>query len=250
MRLRLFEEFAEILTGVATPGDLRLSLSEIARKMGYDHYALAYDDRPGHTNGRSTLVHDYPDEWAKVYIGFDLCRADPIRRGAEKSFTGFTWQRVGEIIPLTPGDRRMLSVGRDNGIDDGYTVPRHLPGEASGSCSFVVRPGKLLPDHMLDVSELVGALALATTRRIIGIRPISQRPVLTDRQCECVLWSARGKTAEDIGGILGISKETVIQHLKAARERYDVHSRSSLILCALFDGLISFADIFRWWRSK
>ena len=45
---------------------------------------------------------------------------------------------------------------------------------------------------------------------------------------------------------MGISKETVIQHLKEARDRYDTSNRASLILYALFDGLISFSDIFRW----
>lgn len=250
MRLKLFEEFSEIVTSARAAGDLKHALREFARRMGYDHFALTYDDRPGHADRRSLLIHDYPDEWAEVYTGFSLSRADPIRRGAECSFTGFAWQRIGDIIPLTASDWRMLAVGRDNGIDDGYTVPRHLPGEASGSCSFVVRPGRRLPHHMLGATELVGALALTTARRIAGIRPPSDRPVLTDRQCECVLWSARGKTAEEIAGILGIKPDTVVQHLKAARERYDVHCRSSLILCVLFDGLISFGDIFRWWRSQ
>lgn len=32
-------------------------------------------------------------------------------------------------------------------------------------------------------------------------------------------------------------------------ERYDVHSRQALILCALFDGLIGFGDIFDKWTD-
>ena len=46
--------------------------------------------------------------------------------------------------------------------------------------------------------------------------------------------------------ILGISSETVIQHLKVARERYQVHCKQSLVVSALFDGLIGFGDIIRW----
>ena len=41
------------------------------------------------------------------------------------------------------------------------------------------------------------------------------------------------------------SPETVIQHLKVSRERYGVHCGQSLIISALFDGLIGFRDIFR-----
>ena len=76
---------------------------------------------------------------------------------------------------------------------------------------------------------------------------VARRPSLSPRQRECVLWSARGKTAAETAAILGIGEDTVVQHLRTARERYDVHSRHALILCSLFDGLISFADIRRWW---
>jgi hypothetical protein len=48
---------------------------------------------------------------------------------------------------------------------------------------------------------------------------------------------------------MAIREDTVIEHLKFARDRYGVHSRQSLILSALFDGLISFADIFDWKRG-
>jgi hypothetical protein len=34
----------------------------------------------------------------------------------------------------------------------------------------------------------------------------------------------------------------------AARQRYAVHCRQMLILCALFDGLIGFSDVYDWWR--
>ena len=45
--------------------------------------------------------------------------------------------------------------------------------------------------------------------------------------------------------ILGVSHETVIQHLKHARERYGVQKRTLLAIRALFDGLISFSDILK-----
>src|SRR3546814_5083936 len=101
---------------------------------------------------------------------------------------------------------------------------------------------------MLHVAEIVGAFALASARRIVGVAPVRERPVLSKRQRECVLWSARGKSQAEIAAILGISEETVNQHLRTARDRYAVHCRQALILCALFDGLIGFGDIIRWAR--
>lgn len=247
MRITLAEELVSEVSSANCENTLFAALGNAARRMGFDHFALSYDRRPGYGGSAAVLVHDYPEAWAKVYVGFDLGGTDPVRRACEKALTGFEWGHLDRLISLTRGDRRMLSVGRESGIGDGYTVPRHLPGEASGSCSFVMRPDAGLPRSMLHVAEIVGAFGLASARRIMGAVVPKAKPALSERQRECVLWSARGKTAAEIAIILGISEETVIQHLKLARERYDVHSRQSLVLCALFDGLISFADIFRWW---
>lgn len=74
--------------------------------------------------------------------------------------------------------------------------------------------------------------------------PGSEVPQLTDRQRECVRWLARGKSDGEIGEILDVSEETVTKHLKLARERYGVERRTSLAIRALFDGTLSFADIF------
>ena len=250
MRIILAEELVADISCANCETDLFTALDRAKRRMGFDHFALSYDRRPEAREGGAMLIHDYPDVWAKVYVGFDLGGNDPVRRACERSLTGFEWGHLDRLVPLTRGDRQMLGVGRESGIGDGYTVPRHLPGEASGSCSFVVRPDTFLPRSMLHVAEIVGAFSIASARRIIGVVAPKARPVLSERQRECVLWSARGKTAAEVAIILGISKETVIQHLKLARDRYDVHSRQSLVLCALFDGLISFADVFRWWGTS
>jgi DNA-binding HTH domain-containing proteins len=249
MQFGLMEELTCEVAGAENDHLLHGALSHAARRMGFDHFALAYDRWSSVQDGM--LVHDYPDEWAKVYVGFDLRGADPIRRAGERSMTGFAWRRqLASLITLTQGDHQMLMVGRENGIGDGFTVPRHLPGEASGSCSFVVGPEKHLPGEMFHVAEIIGAFALARARHISGVAPPKSRPVLSERQRECVLWSARGKTASEIAIILGIREVTVIRHLKIARERYDVHCRQALILCALFDGLIGFGDIFDWRRMN
>ncbi|HET6523524.1 LuxR family transcriptional regulator [Sphingopyxis sp.] len=246
MQNELTERLVSDIHSAANEESLHRALTDAAARIGFDHFALSYEKRLPAIGRSAILLHDYPDAWARVYIGFELGGADPVRRAGERSMTGFEWQHIDRYIPLTRGDRQMLSVGREHGIGDGYTVPRHLPGDASGSCSFVVRPDRILPADALDVAEIVGAFALARARQISGAGFPKERPTLSERQRECVLWSARGKTAGEIAIILDISESTVIQHFRTARERYNVHSGNALILCALFDGLIGFADIFDW----
>lgn len=137
----------------------------------------------------------------------------------------------------------MLAIGGENGIADGYTVPRFLPGQASGSCTFAVGPGSRLQVEMLAIAEVIGALALGTAKRIAGIVQPGPKPRLSDRQRECVVLVARGHTAQQIARMLKIGVGTVISHLRTARERYDVHCSEGLIVSALVDGLFSLADV-------
>lgn len=246
MFAHIAEEFASELIDVRSNADLDRCLAQITGRLGFDHFALSLELRSGSRDAPGLLLHDYPDEWAKVYVGFDLAGQDPVRRACDKSFIGFAWGTLEQLIPLTRGDRQMLAVGRECGIGDGYTVPRHLPGLARGTCTFAVCPDRQLPHCRLHLAEIVGALALTCALGLGPARREESVPVLSDRQRECVLWVARGKTAAETATILGIGAETVIQHLKVARDRYQVHCKQSLIVAALFDGLIGFSDIMRW----
>jgi LuxR family quorum-sensing system transcriptional regulator CciR len=66
---------------------------------------------------------------------------------------------------------------------------------------------------------------------------------LTDRQIDCLLLSAAGKTEWETARILGISLSTVHSHMMQAMRRYGVFNRQQLLFHALRDGLISFADL-------
>lgn len=246
MRLGLVELLGDDILTAPSIDDLHEALARATRDMGFDRFALSLEIGCSPDSSTSLLIHDYPASWADVYIGFNLGATDPVRRAAERSVLGFGWRNILDMVPMTDMERTTFETGRRHGLADGFTVPRHLPGDVIGSCSFVTGLEKAIPQTMLVVAEMLGAMAIAGARRLSGGTGRSTDPKLTDRQRDCVLWAARGKTDWEISRILGISHETVIQHLKDARERYETHKRASLILYALYDGLISFADIFRW----
>jgi len=137
MRLSFAEEFAGELVEIDTQTGLEEALKRTSRFLGFDHFALSLEAYTSAEKPHEVLLHDYPDEWAKVYINFDLAGRDPVRRACDKSFSGFAWQSIEKMIPMTRGDRQMLAVGRECGIGDGYTIPRHLPGTARGACLLI-----------------------------------------------------------------------------------------------------------------
>ena len=61
---------------------------------------------------------------------------------------------------------------------------------------------------------------------------------LTNRETECLCWTSKGKTAWEIGVILGISQSTVVTHLNNGREKFGVFSKHEAVIRALHLGLI------------
>lgn len=61
---------------------------------------------------------------------------------------------------------------------------------------------------------------------------------LTYRQLQCLYWVLEGKSANDIGGILGISGRTVEEHLEKACAYFGVKSRHQAAWRARERGLL------------
>jgi DNA-binding CsgD family transcriptional regulator len=69
-------------------------------------------------------------------------------------------------------------------------------------------------------------------------RPFEPRPRLSERQLECLAWAQEGKSATDIGQIIGISGRTVEGHLAKACEALGVRTRIQAVLRARELGLL------------
>ena len=224
--------------------DVENVLQSVCKMVGARYYAIAQhvdrheDGWPGHR------IHNYPEHWVVWFDDQRLGRDDPVHRASQKSLIGFRWSRVREIITLSARDGQILDAARGYGLGGGFTIPANIPGEVLGSCSFVAANDDDLDDAVLPYAQIAGQFAFETVRRVSGLQR-TPAAALTERQIECVLWVGRGKTDWEIARILGVSHSTVIEHLRNARARYAATSRAMLPVRALFDGALSFADLFR-----
>ena len=241
-----FERFVQFVVEAKSPADLADAISETARGMGYDYYALTHHVDLRNAPPGTIRLHNYPPAWVDYFEHNSLAATDPIHRASQRTAFGFAWNSVPGMIALTRQDREILALAADHGIGDGFTVPSHVPGEFHGSCSFATATGRPLPARSIALTQVVGAFAFEGARRVYGAHcsmPSTALPVLTDRQRDCLIWVGRGKTDWEISRILDVSEETVVRHIKQARDRYGVQKRTSLLVQALFDGIICFADL-------
>lgn len=238
------EAFVRDVRELKTEGELAEALGEVSGDLGFRHFALTH-----HVDVRASSaairIHNYPEGWAEWFDEQSLGATDPVHRASNLTSVGFAWSKLPEMIALTAEDRRILELARREGIGDGFTVPAHVPGEAHGSCSFACAVGDRLEGEHLPLLQLVGAFAFEAARRMRRMRFAGGPVRLTDRQRECVMWAARGKSDWEIAQVLGVSEATVGEHLRHAYERYGVGKRTLVAVHALFDGTIGFLDVLR-----
>ncbi|AJY64587.1 helix-turn-helix domain-containing protein [Burkholderia glumae] len=65
--------------------------------------------------------------------------------------------------------------------------------------------------------------------------------VLSTRECEVLRWAAEGKTAYEIGIILGLTERTINFHISRSIIKLNASNRTNAVVKAVLMGLIVFA---------
>ena len=223
-------------------------LGDITKRLGFDYFALVHHvDLRQRTGGGVVAIWTYPSAWVDEYLERRLATADPVHLASHRTNVGFSWDRIPQLIAVTPAHVRVRERTQRAGIGDGFTVPANIPGEANGSCSFAMATGRVLPANVFPAAQLVGAFAFHAARRLVLRRSALDppRPHLSPRQTECLILMGRGATDREIARELGLAEDTVTEYLDDARHRYGVGKRTPLILRAIFDGHVALSDVFR-----
>lgn len=219
-------------------------LTGFTERLGLGYFVVTQHLHRSRWSNLKFGLHNCPDHWLTAYAAAKFYKHDPILAACARTNVGFAWSELPSLIEMTPQRQRVLAICRDAGVGEGVTIPAHVAGEISGSCNFATRAGVAFPSDKLLYTEMFGAFAYQTARRLTGslAQPDPERRSLTPRQRDCLLWAMRGKTDWEIGHILSINQDTVTQHMEMARLRYGVAKRMQLAVCAIYLGDIGFDE--------
>jgi LuxR family quorum-sensing system transcriptional regulator CciR len=216
-------------------------LSEATRAFDFDYFAMT--QRYGlRIDGAPVQLSDYPEDWVELLRAGGFWADDPVLAACQRTVAPFSWDDLPRIIEMTPKQASYMKVAAKEGLRRGWTVPIHIPGEASGLCSFVLSSARDLPKESLPAAQYLACFAFEAARRLAG-RGDPPLPRLTRRQLDCVVLAARGKSDWVAGQILGLAPDTVHKYLEQAKARFGVSSRTELVVRALYDGQLSFGDL-------
>lgn len=237
-------EFAETVRRATAIEDVEAELDTRLQAFGVNHYSCCSGADPGGRIRAKWLRGKCNRVWYDHYIERDHVRRDQLLRYGLINLEPTTWSRFAAEVEQSDGQKLVFSEAAECGLRDGFFLPIH---QLDGSMYSVTM---MVSDPFEDDERLFATLhmlalyyGLAVRKLCFGPDAVARRveeakPVLTDRQRECLQWVRAGKTDWEIGQILGISQRTVVEHLELARRKLGVATRTQAVIEAISRGLV------------
>jgi len=221
--------------------DFRSQVIRFATDLGFKYVsALTVVD---HSLTRSDFVgvDNMPADYRQAGASaVDTHRRDPVMQHCKRGAVPIVWDqetylRNGAIdlweeqaafgyragialaLHLPEGRHFMLGVDRD----------QHLPKQP-GELTRMVADLQLFAVHAQDTA----------LRLFVPPEQLIEAPSLAPRELEALRWTMEGKTAWEVGSILGISERTAVLHIQNAMRKLGSVNKHQAVLKALRLGLI------------
>lgn len=248
---------ARFRDGLATSPSIAAAgrlLAEYSAALGWERAAFQVDMEQTRLalaeDGRFVAVDmGWPADTLKHWQDDRLALHCPVTRRCGRSMDAFLWDADpdsetwrGEA--LGAAQRDTLAAYRDC-ADGAVTVPVHRPGGKTGYVSWFGHDPAALRRRHRDTWRETWLISHAFIARADALESAARKrdaqaaaDTLSPRELECLSWVARGKTDEEIGLILGRSRETVHFHLGKAMKKLQASNRSHAVAIACTLGLI------------
>jgi DNA-binding CsgD family transcriptional regulator len=220
--------------------ELRSEVVRFAADLGFEKVtAMTVIDHPL-AQSEFISVDNTPEPYREAFHEMTNCRRDPVMQHCKRASVPIIWdQRTYTAC----GEGDMWEVQAHYGYRNGIALALHLP-EGKHFVLGVDRD-QPVPAHRGELTRVVAdlqlfaVLAQDAAMRILAPAVLpSDSPALTPRELECLRWTMDGKTAWEIGSILGIVERTVVLHVNSAMHKLDCVSKHQAVVKALRLGLI------------
>lgn len=224
----------------ATLSELNGVVGETFKALGFEVYlGVNAVDSMGNPNVE-LLFGQAPDDWYAHYRDHGYEKNDAIIREMLSSTEPLFWSDLANRRTIADVELRVLNEAGDFGLKNGFMTPLH---NLDGSISAVLLMGSSVDARDPDIRAAAHLLSLyygSVGRRLQAADKGRRMHVraLTPRQKECLLWVRMGKSSVDIGDLLGLSAETVNDHIAAACQRLGVRTRVQAVAEAAVHGFI------------
>jgi len=238
-------DFIERSNAAGSPDDVFDLLGQAVTDYGYNRVAFgavtpAAQDMLALGNLKPAVALNYPDDWVKRYFEESYQEVDPIVLLASTRAAPMLWSDLQAGEDLSPKQKKMFSESREAGLLNGLSIPVHGPLGESYVVSMATDAAKSSNGNDLGSLQVLAIQFQLAYSQIARQHPEARKGYhLTERERECLLWTARGKSAWAIGMILGVSEHTVNFHLKSVMKKMGTTNRVTAVVSAIQNGMIA-----------
>jgi DNA-binding CsgD family transcriptional regulator len=191
-------------------------------------------------NSEFIVVDNTPEAFNDAFNDRSNARRDPVMQHCRRQSVPIIWNRETYVMS---GEGEQWEQQAQFGYHTGIAMALHLP---EGRHFFIgVDRDQALPADPHVLQRVVADLQLfavhaqeAALRLFLPSTLQSERPALTPRELEALRWTMEGKTAWEVGAILGISERTAVLHVNNAMHKLGCVNKHQAVLKALRLGLI------------
>ncbi len=238
-----FTELVEMTVKAESVEDIHRVCTRICSLLGFDFFIYGAQFPVSLVKPQIIIVSGYPKEWRDHYNTNNYVSIDPTVAHCREHVVPLAWEDIERGAGSPKGLARFLSDADDFGIRSGASFPVHGSHGESAILSFASTSGAA--QSAADIrTALPFGHALASyiheaIRRVFGEEYLMVGQCkLSEREQECLMWSAEGKTAWEIAQILSISERTANYHLLNCTRKLDVSNRQQAIARAISQSLI------------
>jgi DNA-binding CsgD family transcriptional regulator len=235
----LVGDFASVLQA-GSRDEFRGEVVRFAKRLGFNTVsAMTVID---HGVGRSDfmLIDNAPESFHEAFHNVAGMRRDPVMQHCRQQSVPIIWDQQ---TYTREGAGELWEEQARFGYCTGIAMALHLP--QGRHFAFGVERDQPLPEDRVELTRIVADLQLfavhaldAALRVLAPVSAISAAPALTPRELEVLHWTMEGKTAWEVGAILGISERTAVLHVNNAMHKLGCTSKHQAVLKALRLGLI------------
>lgn len=221
--------------------DFRNQIVHFANELGFQFVSAMTVVDHSLTQSDFINVDNMPDAWREAgFFVVDDQRRDPVMQHCKRGAVPIVWDQA---TYLRQGAVDLWEEQAAFGYRTGIALALHLP--EGRHFMLGVDRDQPLPKEPQDLTRMVADLQLfavhaqdTALRLFVPADRLVDRPSLTPRELEALRWTMEGKTAWEVGSILGISERTAVLHIQNAMRKLGSVNKHQAVLKALRLGLI------------
>ncbi len=220
--------------------EFRDEVVRFTQRLGFETVSAVTLVQRGLGRSDVTVVDNTPKAFSDTYLDPSVGRRDPVLKHCRSETVPIVWDQATYV---KNGAAEQWEHQARFGYRTGIAMALHLP---EGKHFFLgVDRDQALPADPDELQRLVADLQLfavhaqdSAMRILVQPEDQPERPALTPRELEALRWTMDGKTAWEVGAVLGISERTAVLHINNAMHKLNCVNKHQAVLKALKLGLI------------